>query len=332
VSARLAILLGLAFACLSGTAAEAHEIRPGLLRLREVETGRFDFLWRTPVAFGRALEIEPRLPSDCRFVDAPLASLEGAYREQRATLICDDGLREAVVAIDGLATQRTDVLVRIEFLNGGSETLRATPDAPAVTVTGPRGLWRVSAAYLGLGVEHILLGIDHLMFVAALLMLVRGWRWLVTTVTAFTLAHSITLAGATLGVLSAPPRLIEPLIALSIVFVAGEVVHRRRGLTTLSIRKPWLIAFAFGLLHGFGFAGALKAVGLPADAVPAALLFFNVGVEIGQLVFIAAALLAANALGRLRPFRLEIWPTLLASGIGVLAAFWTVERVAAIWA
>jgi len=331
VIARLFILLALAVALLSGAAATAHEIRPGLLQLREAEAGRFDLLWRTPVAFGRPLEIEPRLPSDCRFVGAPIVRLDGAYAEKRAEMVCDGGLREAVIAIDGLAIQRTDVLVRVEFLGGGGETLRATPEAPAVTVTGPKSLWRVSTAYLGLGVEHILLGIDHLMFVAALLMLVDGWRRLVATVTAFTLAHSITLAGATLGFLSAPPRLIEALIALSIVFVAGEVVHRSRGVTTLAIRKPWLIAFAFGLLHGFGFAGALQAVGLPADAVPAALLFFNVGVEIGQLIFIAAAFLAATAIGRFRPVRAGVSPAFLATAIGIMAAFWTVERVAAIW-
>lgn len=330
--ARLASLLALSVALLAAAAAEAHEIRPGLLQMREVETGRFEYLWRMPVRDGRPLAIGPSLPSDCRFIRPPTLDLSGGYAERRGALDCESGLREAVIFIEGLATQRTDVLVRIEFLNGGGETLRATPETPAVDITGPKSLWRVSTAYLGLGVEHILLGIDHLMFVAALLMLVEGWRRLVATVTAFTLAHSITLAGATLGFLSAPPRLIEALIALSIVFVAGEVVHRKRGVTTLAIRKPWLIAFAFGLLHGFGFAGALQEVGLPADAVPAALLFFNAGVEIGQLVFIAAAFLVANLLGRLRPFRAEIWPTLLSSWIGVLAAFWTVERVVAIWA
>jgi hypothetical protein len=330
--ARLVILLGLALALLSGTAATAHEIRPGLLQLREVEAGQFEYLWRMPVRDGRPLEIDATPPSDCRFIRPPTLGVIGGYAEKRGALDCESGLRETVIEIKGLTTQRTDALVRVEFLNGGSETLRATPEAPAVTITGPRSLWRVSAAYLGLGIEHILLGIDHLMFVAALLMLVDGWRRLVATLTAFTLAHSITLVGATLGFLSAPSGLIEALIALSIVFVAGEVVHRSRGVTTLAIRKPWLIAFAFGLLHGFGFAGALKDVGLPADAVPAALLFFNVGVEAGQLAFIGAVMLGANLLGRLRPVRSGFSPTFVATAIGILAAFWTVERVASIWA
>lgn len=329
--ARLAILLTLAAALLGGTVAKAHEVRPGLLQLREVEPGAFDYLWRTPVRDGRPLAIEPGMPADCRFVGPRALSQAGAYAENRALLTCEDGLREATVAIDGLATQRTDVLVRVEFLGGGSETLRATPDAPAVTITGPRSLWRVSAAYLMLGVEHILLGIDHLLFVAALLMLVDGWRRLVATVTAFTLAHSITLAGATLGFMSAPPRLIEALIALSIVFVAAEVIHRQRGELNLAIRKPWLVAFAFGLLHGFGFAGALGEVGLPDDAVPAALLFFNIGVEVGQLVFVGAAVAASRLFSRSRIFETGLAPVAFSSAIGVLAAFWTFERVAAIW-
>ncbi len=311
--------------------AVAHEVRPGLLQLQETEQGEFKFLWRKPVRAGQALDIEPVFPPDCRESGAPVFKQTGVYAEKRSVLTCENGLRDASLAIEGLQFLRTDVLVRVEYLGGGSETQRATPETPTVSVAGPQGLAEVSLAYLSLGIEHILLGIDHLLFVTALLMLVAGWRRLVGTVTAFTLAHSITLAGATLGILSAPPRLVEALIALSIVFVAAEVVHRQRGVTTLAIRKPWVVAFAFGLLHGFGFAGALSEVGLPGDAVPAALLFFNVGVEIGQLIFIAGALVVVQILGRIGPFRSFAWPAAIASAIGVLAAFWTFERIVAIW-
>lgn len=322
----------LAIALLSAATAAAHEIRPGMLQLREVETGQFDFLFRVPVRDGRPLAIEPRLPPDCRFAGLPSSRRDRTYAETRATVVCDAGMQDASVGIDGLAKLRTDVLVRIEFLEGGSETLRATPEAPTVTVTGPRSLWRVSTEYLILGAEHILLGVDHLLFVAALLMLVDGWRRLVATVTAFTVAHSITLAGATLGVVTAPGALIEALIALSIVFVAAEVIHKRRGQSTWAIQRPWLVAFAFGLLHGFGFAGALSEVGLPEDAVPAALLFFNIGVELGQLAFVAMLILLAHLAGREKMFRAKALPVAFASAIGVLAAFWAVERVMAIWA
>ncbi|MEJ1996523.1 MAG: HupE/UreJ family protein, partial [Limibacillus sp.] len=169
------------------------------------------------------------------------------------------------------------------------------------------------------------------LFVVALLLLVSGWRALIGTITAFTLAHSITLTGATLGFVSAPSGLIEALIALSIVFVAAEALHKMRGQESLTTRRPWLIAFAFGLLHGFGFAGALSEVGLPDEAIPAALLFFNVGVELGQLLFVATFVLLAKALQAIASPSLR--PLRIASSyvIGSLAGFWTVERVLALW-
>lgn len=327
---RLALLMVLFL--LQGQVADAHQVRPGLLLLRETGPGNFEYLWRRPLRGGVPLEIEPRLPQNCGFSGVLTQRVAGAYAEQGGELACDGGLRDAVIEIAGLRTQSTDVLVRVEYAAGGSETLRATPDNPVVKVTGPRSLAEVSATYLGLGVKHILLGIDHLLFVAALLMLVAGWRRLVATVTAFTLAHSVTLAGATLGFLSAPPALIEVLIALSIVFVAAEVIHLQRGQTTWTTQRPWLVAFAFGLLHGFGFAASLREVGLPADAVPAALLFFNVGVEIGQLVFVAIVLVLTGILRRVAGIRATWWKSALASAIGILAAFWTFERAAAIWA
>ena len=311
--------------------AMAHEVRPALLQLTEVEADRFAFLWRVPARGERVLALEPRMPANCQALGVPELDWDGARAEQRRELLCEGGLADEEIAIEGLQRLRTDVLIRVDYLNGGTETLRATPSSPTVTLAGRRDLLQVSRAYLLLGIEHILLGIDHLLFVGALLLLVSGWRRLVGTVTAFTLAHSLTLAGATLGLITAPAALIEALIALSIVFVAAEVIYLHQGKSTLTLNRPWLIAFAFGLLHGFGFAGALSAVGLPPEAVPAALLFFNLGVEAGQLLFITALLLIVRALAMLRG-ELPNWlrPG-MAYGIGTLAAFWTTERIAAIW-
>jgi len=189
--------------------------------------------------------------------------------------------------------------------------------------------WAVVGEYLSLGVEHILLGIDHLLFVLALLLITRGTWLLVETVTAFTIAHSITLALATLGSVHIPTAPIEALIALSIMFVAVEVVHLHDGRESLTARMPWIVAFAFGLLHGLGFASALSEVGLPAGHVPSALLFFNIGVEIGQLAFIAAVLGFVSLVGRIR-FARPRWAALTTPyAIGSVAVSWVIERVAA---
>ena len=207
--------------------------------------------------------------------------------------------------------------------------------APQAVQATPRP-WQVTCTYLVLGVEHILRGIDHLLFVLGLLILVRGWRKIVGTITAFTVAHSITLAAATLGFVHVPGKPVEAIIALSIVFVACEIVRRSRGQSGLTERRPWIVAFTFGLLHGFGFAGALSEVGLPQNAVPLALLFFNVGVELGQLIFIGAVTTAIAVLIPVvsrfeqhdsRPkIRFAFYETLAAYAIGSVAAYWLVER------
>jgi hydrogenase/urease accessory protein HupE len=225
------------------------------------------------------------------------------------------------------------VLFRIDYADGLSFTHRLVPAAPSVVIPERPGTLDVIATYTGLGIEHILAGVDHLLFVFALLLIVRGWRRLVMTITAFTLAHSITLAASTLGYVQVSPTAVEATIALSILFLAVELARRRSGnaaaATDLAWRYPWLVAFAFGLLHGFGFAGALREIGLPAQAVPLALLFFNVGVEIGQLLFIGAMLICTFALGRLR-LKFPAWsPRLAAYVIGSVAAFWVFERTLA---
>jgi hydrogenase/urease accessory protein HupE len=238
-----------------------------------------------------------------------------------------------VIHIDGLDRTSTDVLVRFDFADGISEARRLTPGDPSFIVPTQPSRFEVVRTYFLLGVEHILLGIDHLLFVLALMLLVKGMGRIIWTVTAFTLAHSLTLAGATLGFVQMPGPPIEAAIALSIVFVASEIIHSRRGNPGLTERYPWVVAFTFGLLHGFGFAGALAEIGLPQASIPMALLFFNVGVEVGQLLFIAS-LLAIFALARQITRRINVpqpaWACAVPPyAIGSVAAFWVIQRIAA---
>jgi hydrogenase/urease accessory protein HupE len=228
------------------------------------------------------------------------------------------------------------VLLRVAYLDGSASNRRLTPEAATVTIPSRPSALEVVRTYLVLGVEHILLGIDHLLFVLALLLLVRGIGRLVATVTAFTVAHSITLGAATLGFVHVPSAPVEAVIALSILFLASELARRSVGPgaaagANLTTRFPWVVAFAFGLLHGFGFAGALSEIGMPQEAVPLALLFFNVGVELGQLLFIAAVFGFA-AIVRWSAVRVPlVWQPAVAYGVGSVAAFWVVERTFAVF-
>lgn len=315
--------------------AQAHDLRPAYFAITESAPDVYAVLWKVPAIGERRLAIYPRLPqSAVEATPRAGAFLADAYVE-RWTVSVPTGFTGETITIDGLAESRTDVLVRIERLSGETSTARLTPASPSFDVPAASGWRQVASAYLWLGVEHILLGIDHLIFVLALIMLVRGWKRIGLTVTAFTLAHSITLGAATLGYIHVPGPPVEALIALSIALVAVEIVNSARGQESFSSRFPWLIAFAFGLLHGLGFAGALSEVGLPAHAIPVALLFFNVGVEIGQLLFVATVLALFAILQRISiafiradANREQAW--LRSAGaycIGGIASFWLIERV-----
>jgi hypothetical protein len=307
----------------------AHRLSPAYFGLTETEPGRFEAQWKVSISGGLVDVLEPRLPEGCG-VDGVVRTyvLEDA-RVQHAELVCMT-LVGREFAVSGLELTATDVLLRIDYLDGSSFTHRLVPEAPSVVIADQPGAWEVAATYLALGVEHILLGIDHLLFVLALVLLVRGVGRLVATITAFTVAHSITLAAATLGFVHVPSAPIEATIALSILFVATELARGLGASTTaaptLTTRFPWVVAFTFGLLHGFGFAGALSEVGLPAHAIPLALLFFNLGVELGQLAFIAVVLGGAWAL-RSVALAPPAWaPRVAAYGIGAVSAYWVFER------
>lgn len=308
---------------------QAHEVRPAYLELNEVRDGEFQLLWKKPMRGELQLALSPVFSGRTEMLAPVTARLTGSAAVQTWRLRMLDPLRGQTVRVAGLEGTMTDALVRISFSDGTSWTKRLTPQESAAAIPERQSAAAVAGEYLKLGIEHILLGIDHLLFVLALLLITQGRWMLVKTITSFTVAHSITLALAALGVVHVPQTPVEAIIALSIVFVAAEILHARNGRPGIAARAPWLVAFTFGLLHGFGFAGALSEIGLPEGQVPLALLFFNVGVEIGQLLFIAAVLgcIALAARARLNFPR---WAaTVPPYAIGSVAMFWVIQRVAA---
>lgn len=314
---------------LLAASAAAHESRPAYLDIREIQTGQYDVLWKRPMRGDLALGLSVRWPDPCRLATPGTAQIVPGAMVERHLIHCSpSSLRDRRIAIEGLAGTYTDVLVRIDLGDGGVQTNLVKPATPWIDVEGPRPKLAVAGEYFHLGVEHILLGFDHLLFVLGLTLIVRGTALLLKTITAFTIAHSITLAASTLGLASVPQAPVEAVIALSILFLASELARQNRGETGLTAQAPWLVAFAFGLLHGFGFAGALADIGLPQSDIPLALLTFNLGVEAGQLLFVAAVV-GTIWLGRrtiaMPPRWLAQAPTY---AIGSLSAFWLIERVA----
>ena len=315
------------FALLSSArAAYCHELRPGFLELREGEAGAYAFLWKRPVGGEVAIEIAPVLPVGCVLRTPGRQQPSPGAVVVRGELRCDGGIGGRTVTIAGLQSTLTDVLVRVQHADGRVESHLVKPADPSFMLGAVTSAWQRSFHYLRLGVEHILLGVDHLLFVLGLLLLVADWRMLVKTVTAFTLAHSLTLAAATLGYASAPLPPLNVAIALSILFLGPEAVRHERGESSLTIRHPWGVAFAFGLLHGFGFATGLAAMGLPRAEIPLALLLFNIGVELGQLAFVVLIVLLQKSFRALQ----VVWPRALqllpAYTVGSLGAYWTIQR------
>ncbi len=310
-----------------------HALQPGYLEIRLIDKELYAAVWKKPAVNSRPMAITAKLPQSCDPRTPVEPIWDGSAYIARWTLRCSGGLEGGVIRIDGLDQTKTDVLVRFDFADGASQTHRLTPSDSSFTVPSQPSRLEVVRTYLLLGFKHILSGIDHLMFVLALLLLVKGVRRLIVTVTAFTIAHSLTLAGATLGFVQIPGPPIEATIALSIMFVASEIIHSRQGIPGLTQKYPWVVAFTFGLLHGFGFAGALAQIGLPQASIPIALLFFNVGVEIGQLLFIASVF-AAIALAQHVTRRIDVprptWAWAVPPYvIGGIASYWIIQRVAA---
>ena len=314
-------------------AAQAHALEPGYLEITPLAGESYRVFWRRPDVQGSVMAIDARLPGTCDPVRGPEARSDGSAWVSVWVAECPGGLTGGTITIEGLEKQRTDVLVRYEAVPDQTRSERLTPDRTSFTVPENPGAFDVIRTYLPLGVEHILAGLDHLLFVFALLLLIPDrWR-LVGAITAFTVAHSITMAAATLGWVTLPGPPVEAIIALSIMFVASELAQRDGTDRRLSERYPWTVSFAFGLLHGFGFAGALREIGLPQSEVPLALLSFNAGVEVGQLLFVFAVLIAAFVLRRVAPAAAALTATGTSGGlvgayaIGGISSYWFIDRL-----
>jgi hydrogenase/urease accessory protein HupE len=307
-----------------------HEVRPAYLELRQTGPETYDAFWKVPgQGENLRLGLYVELPTGSTNVTAPRATMVNNAFSERWTIRREGGLTGGVIHIAGLTATLTDVLVRLERLDGSAQVTRLTPATPSFKVEAAPSGFEVARTYTALGIEHILTGIDHLLFVLALLIITQGGWKLVKTVTAFTIAHSVTLTAATLGWVHFPPPPVEAVIALSIVFVAAEIIRQQHGVEGVTARAPWVVAFTFVLMHGLGFAGGLSDAGLPAGHIPAALLFFNVGVEAGHFLFIGVVMAFIALAHRIRiswPRWTELVPPY---AIGAIAMFWVIQRIAA---
>jgi hypothetical protein len=316
-----------ALAAVGAASASADEIRPAYLELREQAPGEFAVLWQMPMQGDVRLALEPEFSGEAVAASPVTSQILAGSAVQTWTLRAA-ALRGQTLHIRGLETTATDVLVRIQFLDGTSQINVLRPASPALVVPERQSALAVARNYVVYGIQHILFGIDHLLFVLGLLLIVSDRWMLVKTITSFTVAHSITLAIATFGYASAPVEPLNAAIALSILFLGPEIARIWRGETSLTIRRPWVVAFIFGLLHGFGFAGALTGAGLPRGDLPLALLTFNIGVEIGQIAFVLLVVLLERSFRQLE-IRWPIWATRTPGYlIGSAGAFWTIQRTA----
>ncbi|NKB87039.1 MAG: HupE/UreJ family protein [Acidobacteria bacterium] len=303
-----------------------HELDPGFLQVTESEPGVYAITFKVPTAGGRRMPLQPMFPVGCSETSPMTSRPSGTGFLERWQISCDGSLLGETIRIGGLERTYTDVMIRVELAEEEPLSYIVQSVDPSVIVGGEGQGSQGALAYAWLGFEHILLGIDHLLFVLGLLLIVQNRWMLVKTVTSFTVAHSITLAIATLGFASAPAAPLNAAIALSILFLGPEIVRVWRGETSLTIQHPWVVAFAFGLLHGFGFASGLTTIGLPSGEIPLALLLFNVGVELGQLVFVVVILALERAFRVLEiywPRWAEMFP---GYAVGSLGAFWTIQR------
>ena len=330
---RLWLLVLVLLSTFATSPASAHALEPGFLEIQSLGGAEWRVTWRKPQISGAPMAIEAVLPETCKPRRGPAPVFDGRAFLSGWIAVCKDGLAGGEIRIEGLESTRTDVLVRYTREGDtGAKVMRLTAASPAFVVPEVQGTFGVFQSYAALGMDHILNGVDHLIFVLLLILLVRDWRTLLGAITAFTVAHSLSLAAATLGWVVVPAPPVEAFVALSILFLATELLKRPGEGQRLSERFPWIVAFAFGLLHGLGFARALREVGLPQGDVPIALLAFNIGVEAAQILFIGAILGLGAAVRRLFPNERILAPgsrslRALCYTVGTLAAFWVVQRV-----
>ncbi len=305
----------------------ADEIKLSYLEIKEIKSQHYSVLLKLASKDNQKLPIKMLMPKECSLTLPKTSHLVNSTYLDRWQMKCNEGLADKTLFIEGLKSTGTDLLLRLELLSGVSHSKLLSPSKSSYRVPKDASSWQIVQTYTWLGITHILLGFDHLLFVFALLLIVKNMRRLLWTLTAFTLAHSLTMAVSTLGIVHIPQAPVEAVIALSILFLAMEIIHEKQGKVGLTSLYPWLIAFIFGLLHGFGFAGALAEIGLPQQAVTLALVFFNIGVELGQLIFVATVVLMVVLLQRLTyPALLNKLQTAVVYMIGGVSAFWLIER------
>ena len=305
----------------------ADEIKLSYLEIKESKSQHYSVLLKLPSKDDQKLPIDMLMPKECSLTLPKTSHLVNSTYFDRWQMKCNEGLADKTLFIEGLKSTGMDLLLRIELLSGVSHSKLLTPSRSSYRVPKDASSWQIMQTYSWLGITHILLGFDHLLFIFALLLIVKNMRRLLWTITAFTLAHSLTMAGATLGIVHIPQAPVEAIIALSILFLAMEIIHEKQGKVGLTSLYPWIIAFIFGLLHGFGFAGALSEIGLPQQAIALALVFFNLGVELGQLMFVATVVLVSLILQRLSYHTLlDKLQTVVVYIIGGVSAFWLIER------
>ena len=314
-------------ACIVSVA--AHESQPGTLEIKQLTTDRYDVIWKAPIYYGRPHPARVQLPDDWKdIVQQTERQMPDSIVFRRVVEVGSNSIEGSVIRFPGLESTITDVYVRMTRLDSTMMTAIVRPTQPFVELRGERSLASTAGEYIGLGFYHILIGVDHLLFVLGLLLIVQGGRMLLKTITSFTVAHSITLAIATLGYAKAPLPPLNAAIALSILFLGPEIVRTWRGESSLTIKYPWVVAFLFGLLHGFGFASGLSTTGMPKAELPWALDCFNIGVEFGQLAFVFIILALAWSFRTLE-IRWPRWAMALPGyTVGCLGAYWTIQRTA----
>lgn len=307
--------------------ANAHESQPGVVDITQLDEQRYQVVWKAPIYYGKPHPAQLELPDAWQEI-APASTFasKDAHITTKIVAVDKTQFNGATLRFPRLEKTITDVLVRTVFTDGSEFTYIASPTRPSVTLRGERSWHQAGAEYVALGLHHILLGIDHLLFVLGLMLIVKTKLALLKTITSFTLAHSITLGLATLGLASVPLPPLNATIALSILFLGPEIIKARRGQPSWTIHYPWIVAFGFGLLHGFGFASGLTTTGMPKAELPLALLSFNIGVELGQIGFVGLALAmlwAFNTLNVRWPEWVSWIPGYL---VGSLGAYWTIQR------
>jgi hydrogenase/urease accessory protein HupE len=304
---------------------QAHKLAPSLLQLTELEPGQFEVYWKTPKLTSAGQKLEPVFPAHCTAQSPAVMSGEGTGLVGRWLIQCQQPMAGETLSVRGMASTGTATLVKVQWSGGGKVQGLINARNPSMSIPDQQSSAEIIADYVALGAEHIWLGVDHLLFVLALVMLVTTSRKLVWTITAFTVGHSMTLSLVSLGYLNYPVSLIEFTIALSILVLAIELARPQSGDHWIS-KNSWLVAVSFGLLHGMGFAGALREVGLPAGDIPLALFSFNIGIELGQLAFIFVCLGLAAAFLRYAQQLIVAGRWVLVYSIGSLSAYWCIER------